>query len=386
MLKALSDDSKREKTNKSFYMVDGILEHICALPPSENLVPLIRQASPWCAGLLVNHSGDKRVQSFISWLKKIERVPKDLIRRWEAYETMSLLATIREDDVGRVHFDFMHITPISPDQLDTLHGDMSGSSVSLAACHRLVNQCPTLVYMLQALWLLNNGVPKIVYRRVDPIFIQLLLGLSWDDLTTDLTVLRSLIGGAAQKQIDCAVMIMPTVLALSVEVYPHSIPYLTTTLARRALHLVQQVVNETDHDDHHFPIYDWRHLAWRYGFLRLWGQLIRQSPHSSPELLRELREFVLHRGVFCPEPAEKFNHVVQWLKVHTYTQCQRQLCLTRAWPGRLSRIHQRTCSKCSSNGRIICERVGNFASDIQLQKTKHSLWVRRWDYGFSGTH
>ncbi|KAJ6470763.1 hypothetical protein C8R47DRAFT_751229 [Mycena vitilis] len=116
---------------------------------------------------------------------------------------MFLLAAIRER-VSHVHLDFMHITPISPDQLDTLHGDMS-SSVPLAACHRLVTQCPTLVYVLQALWLLNNDLPNRLHP-VAPIFIQLLLGLSWDDLTTDLTVLRSLIGGAAQKQIDCAVV------------------------------------------------------------------------------------------------------------------------------------------------------------------------------------
>ncbi|KAJ6457550.1 hypothetical protein C8R47DRAFT_170120 [Mycena vitilis] len=69
MLKALSDDSKREKTNTLFYVVDGLLEHICALPPSENLVSLIRQASTtcsWSAWLLLHFAGGKPVQSFIS--------------------------------------------------------------------------------------------------------------------------------------------------------------------------------------------------------------------------------------------------------------------------------------------------------------------------------
>lgn len=53
-----------------------------------------------------------------------------------------------------------------------------------------------------------------------------------------------------------------------------------------------------------------------------WGRHIRSSPHSSPELLNELRDFVPHWDVFsnfvhvtylCPI---EFHDVVQWLKVH----------------------------------------------------------------------
>ncbi|KAJ7681917.1 hypothetical protein DFH06DRAFT_1463809 [Mycena polygramma] len=194
---------------------------------------------------------------------------------------------------------------------------LGSSSVSLAACYQLVAHCPTLICMLQALWLLNDDDTYNgwwVYRA-EPMFIQLLLDLSWDDLTTDLSVLRSLIGGGTQRQLEhTAMMIIPTMLALSVEVYPNSITYLTVKLARGVLHLIQQVGGGR------IPFYNWRDLVSDHHDFRLWGQLIRHSPHCL-ELLRDLREFDPHWDVFCSSYchfdclcAVEFYHVVQWLK------------------------------------------------------------------------
>ncbi|KAJ7681896.1 hypothetical protein DFH06DRAFT_1159616 [Mycena polygramma] len=241
ILKVVSDDSKWGDTDTWNVSGARLLQYICALPPSEDLVPLIRQAStkpPWCPWMPVDYLwGDisKKIQSFISWLTAIKPVPEDLIQRWEAYELMSSLDAIRIR-IGRDQFDFMYIVSLSSqERLGMLQSNMSGSSsVSLAACYQFVARCPTLISMLQALWLLNNEETRS--DPAQPPFIQLLLDFSWDDLTMDLSALRSLIDGGTQKQL---------------EFYPYSIPDLPVRLARAVFRLIQQV------GDGRFP-----YLAW----------------------------------------------------------------------------------------------------------------------------
>ncbi|KAJ7681907.1 hypothetical protein DFH06DRAFT_284075 [Mycena polygramma] len=365
ILKVVSDDSKWGELDTWYIEGQELLQYIYALPPSEDLVPLIRQASrkpPWCPCpfwvSLQPGESSKHIQSFVSWLKAIEPVPEDLIRRWEAYESFFLLDGMRIH-IDRDSFNFKEIAPMSPERLHTLQANMSdSSSVSLAACYLFVAQCPTLICMLQALWLLS---PYGKAQSEQLMFIQLLLDLPWDDLTTDLPALRSLIDGEHQKQHSdfaaAAVMIIPTVLALSVEVYPNSIPDLTLRVARGVFRLIRQVRTGCVS----FSI--WCDLELIHGYLNQWGQLIRQLAHSqsSPDLLRDLREFVPHwdmfRSHYCDDDrlcVAEFYHVVQWLKAFPNPSTD-VLEVLEQWQGYLQKSRE-FCNTCGNKTDEYFER------------------------------
>ncbi|KAJ7880948.1 hypothetical protein B0H13DRAFT_1891529 [Mycena leptocephala] len=115
-------------------------------------------------------------------------------------------------------------------------------------------------------------------------------------------------GGGPRNQVIAGTI---TILALALELYPTNVPSVASDLAVGLFHLIQRIGARG------LPIMFWHKL----GSIIEWGKLIRHSPHTSPELLQKLEEFVPPRDSFpsfnCPWdclcPSE-FYEIVKWLK------------------------------------------------------------------------
>jgi hypothetical protein len=109
--------------------------------------------------------------------------------------------------------------------------------VSLADCGRFAVQAPQLVWILQSRWMLDSIHLYHPYRRTSLYQIRLLLDLSWHDIATAFSALRSFIRGETEKQV---VAYAVTILALSLELYPPGCS-LTSHLACDFLRLIKRI-------------------------------------------------------------------------------------------------------------------------------------------------
>ncbi|KAJ7681864.1 hypothetical protein DFH06DRAFT_283258 [Mycena polygramma] len=233
--------------------------------------------------------------------------------------------------IFQLYPDFMETVSLSPNTLLVLQSRISRSlSVSFKDCRQFVTDSPSIVRMLQVMWLLN--IPRSRLRgdpRPSIRLTQLLLDLSWDDLTSDLSALHSLIGGGTHKQLAAATL---TMLALSVEVYRNSLPSLTAEIIGGVFRLIQQ------NGIGHLPLNTWAR------YLGRWGQLIRHSPRSNLDLLRQLREFVPPCDVFRLSNCDflnrgEFYHAIEWLKAFPNPPDDMPNVLER-WQGYLQRSRE----------------------------------------------
>jgi hypothetical protein len=158
------------------------------------------------------------------------------------------------------------------------------------------------------------------------------LGVSWDDIIATLSALRSITGGSPNQAAAGSI----TILALSLELYPATIPDLIGELGCGLLRLVQRIrPGPLDSVPlHWWEAYFSTSLMGIAGENPIkirndryyWGALIRYSPLSSPKLLSQLQKFDppwdwlpcdYANGLSeCLDPAD-FYDVVQWLKVRS---------------------------------------------------------------------
>ncbi|KAJ7681850.1 hypothetical protein DFH06DRAFT_1314105 [Mycena polygramma] len=127
-LKALSDSHQWSEGDPLAWRLDAedLIWSISALPPSTDLVPLIRQANPrflWPPRTFFTRSFIRRTLGFINWLKAINPVPEDLIQRWEAYALMFSLENLQRSMIHKS--DLTYILSLSTEKLGVLQRKMS---------------------------------------------------------------------------------------------------------------------------------------------------------------------------------------------------------------------------------------------------------------------
>jgi hypothetical protein len=291
----------------------------------------------------------------------IRPIPEDMVQYWEGLRFMFFWESILHTVFN--HTNFILQVPLfllSPHALRALQAKMSSFSlVSLEDCRQFVTRSPEFIRIFQASWLLHIHSFGLTSPTV--CYIRFLLDFSWDQITTALSALRSVIGGGTQQQIFACTI---TILALSLELYPVRAPAVTSDLAAGCLRLIQRFGHSVAGD---FAGAELTRFLWSVHFREFpntssitydcrhgsplpcarWSQLLRCSPHSSSrELLHQLEEFVppwhlfpVHRpdcppkGCLCP--IDVYN-VVQWLQVGTNQQARLSRC---SQPFRVSQIH-----------------------------------------------
>ncbi|KAJ7120360.1 hypothetical protein C8R44DRAFT_672130 [Mycena epipterygia] len=360
VLRVLSCESKDPLANIARYLREALnwVEHITSIPPSKSsaLVPLIR---------LVNldffwHT-DHRIwatEQLLTWLKGIGCSAKDLVQRWEDYRLMfyyedlsrqtsrslskAWVRTYWKQPQGRLLCPALRIFSTSVND---------GSLELLDPLRAILTQSPHLARVFQAWWLLYH--PKLSFfdpfgsilgRPHELFLIRILLGLSWGDMRAAICLLHPILGEEPRKFREM-LLILPT---LCVEIHPET--FTSRDLALGSLTDIWQSVPES-------------------GFLE-WGQHIRSSPHSSPELLHELREFVPHWPVYGDswrinlQPIE-FHDVVQWLKASPDPPLELIVC----WQGYLEESKSR------------CGRAREDLTDEQLEYSSNWRRGNREEFG-----
>ncbi|KAJ7802178.1 NACHT domain-containing protein [Mycena leptocephala] len=304
LFKALSDSSHRN--NSCNLTGHDLVKCIESIPPSAELVPLIHSFNPdfiwWDLDLTLPNKIDK----VLTWLKAIRPVPEDLVHNWQSHQFMLLWNNLH----SRLMLDSelrllkSHLLSLSSRALHMLQTRMCNFSlVSPEDCRRFVARFLEFVRIFQASWLLSiySSPSRSIY------YTRLLLDLSWDQFVAAHSALCSIICGRTPKQVFAgATAIFAVILELC------DIGTAISDLARGFLHLIRRV-GTGDVSPKMCSLAISSHP---------WGQLVRCSPHSSPELLHDLHEFVppwesfpstYPHGFDCLCSAE-FHDVVQWLK------------------------------------------------------------------------
>ncbi|KAJ7857651.1 hypothetical protein B0H14DRAFT_686540 [Mycena olivaceomarginata] len=309
VLKALSGDASYQD---DFYNLIGnnFFECIAFIPPSTDLIPLIRGLNLdfiyWSFGF----SPSCKIKQVLIWFKEIRPVPEDLVHYWQGLQFTLLWDSLTRDlmDITRLSSLKSQLPSLSSHAAHVLQVRMCNfSSLSLGDCQQFVHQFPDFVRIFQASWLfriyLSSYSKSIHYTR-------LLLDVSWDQIIAAHSALCSIIGGRTPKQVFAGAT---AIFVLSSELY--NTGKALSNLARHFLHLIQRV-GAGD-----IPLHVCDDIFFRPS---RWGELIRCSPHSSPELLQDLYEFVPPWELFSSSDQHgddclcsvEFHDVVQWLKEH----------------------------------------------------------------------
>ncbi|KAJ7241308.1 hypothetical protein B0H12DRAFT_1133663 [Mycena haematopus] len=177
----------------------SLISLLISLPPCVELVSLIQRMNPdYVFELWPN------VKGMLPWLKKIPRVPDDLVNLWEDYEYMSFCV----------------------ETICTAKSDPTPNTMSLFFAQDIV-QVAGLLRLLQVLLLVDDATRCL--RQ-----IRLLLGVTWDDLKTTICALRSLIGRDDKAMRELANHVLDG--SFFGEAYPW--PSLSRDLARRLIRIV----------------------------------------------------------------------------------------------------------------------------------------------------
>ncbi|KAJ6467900.1 hypothetical protein C8R45DRAFT_475606 [Mycena sanguinolenta] len=243
----------------------SVISLITSLPPSAELLSSIRLITPDYIFQLYTEA-----QELIPWLKKIPRVPADLVRLWEDYDYMTFFS----------------------DEIYTVKSDPPPKTISLLP----LLENPGMLRFLQVMFLVYDPFAQGALLQ-----IRLLMGLTWDDLKTTICALRPIIGREENK-IQELVNHLLDGLCFG-EAYPW--PRLSRDLARQLLPKLN--ANKQSLED--FPFW----LEY----------LIRSSP-ACPELLNDLLPVLalqLRGDGYIPN--YYMYNVSKWLEL--FPDCQLEL-------------------------------------------------------------
>ncbi|KAJ6548571.1 hypothetical protein B0H19DRAFT_190499 [Mycena capillaripes] len=173
MLKAFSRGHKDNNDIRSSIICD-VLSYITSLvPPSADLIPLVREFNPqflWCHCILLRHQRsddpiEPQMKKFVDWLNKVPSVPQDLLDLWEHYHFITVWNRCGDKNLLA-----------SP----RFWGDH-------AKCREILKKSPQLILIFQGCRLLTN-------TRWVPSFLQVafLLNIDWHDVIDVLGPLRCL--------------------------------------------------------------------------------------------------------------------------------------------------------------------------------------------------
>ncbi|KAF9077801.1 hypothetical protein BDP27DRAFT_490228 [Rhodocollybia butyracea] len=229
------------------------------------MLPLIQSVNPDYIDRLEKDS----LEAMLIWLKKIHPVPGGLIQVWE---------------------DFKYMTFIER----TFNGILNGSPIikmsSLFARH-LLSQSPEALHFLRLLVLPSSGTSSISV-------IRLLLGVSWSDLRSTISYLRSIIGEDEELFTDLCNYTRE--LSFTGESFPW--PSLSRDLARQSIHIGKDI-----HAGKLKDVISWHEIR----FSCNWAIHVRLSP-SCNELLHDI--WSLHPSQLPECNAEEIYYVLKWLE------------------------------------------------------------------------
>ncbi|KAJ7026094.1 hypothetical protein C8F04DRAFT_120660 [Mycena alexandri] len=310
MALAVQDGPLPDGCRFPFISRGAAIKCITSVPPSLELVPLIRRI-PCFSREDLDHVGPSSLQAVITWLEAIQPPPtdqetqppphQDLIQRWNAYHRMALWQNVPATVVELARYTTPGLNQsllfLSPSMLCSLHVNMSSSLHHSVAEHwALVAQSSTCIRVLQAAWLVNSctlAFPVPLYP------LQCLLKESWDEMLDSISVLPAIVPELEANPHTTAFMI--SILTLSLGNFPGSAAQVSGDLACGCFRLMSNPSNSWD--------------PWILPSRLSWGKLVRCSPHSNPELLRIIREFIPPWRMTVLHPIH-FHDVLQWLKVH----------------------------------------------------------------------
>ncbi|KAF9077700.1 hypothetical protein BDP27DRAFT_1441740 [Rhodocollybia butyracea] len=238
---------------------------ITSLPPSAELLPLIRNVNPD----YITEFWPEPLEKMLTWMKKIHPAPEDLIQLWEDYKYMSFIAWTLDPP-------FMWRPP---------------NEISLPCAHHILSQYPRLLHFLCILMLLRNSSISVT---------RLLLDISWSDLRSTVCGLRSIIGEDEEMVIDlCNHLRHPSFTG---EIFPW--PSVSRYIARRSIHIAKEFCTGERKD-----------VGGSWSLMRRhcnWSLQVRLSLPCH-ELLRDLWSFQsLSQLPKCD--AEDIYHILKWLE------------------------------------------------------------------------
>ncbi|KAF8166810.1 hypothetical protein K438DRAFT_1941630 [Mycena galopus ATCC 62051] len=234
--------------------VDHFIKCIDIIPPSSELIPQIKHLNPdmlfwgqtsikYSAATMGHYRpGDDEMLKVLQWLSEIRPLCQDVIQRWEDYHFMFLWDTLYNPAYwGSMALRNMaRILALSPGMLRMLQTRMPRlSSPSLIYCRHFVARAQGFARIFQARWLLWCLTKLHMSRPNLPslYLVRLLLGISQDDMIATLTAARSMIDRASPER---GVGGTITILALTLEHYPASLPSLFSDLSCGLLRLIQR--------------------------------------------------------------------------------------------------------------------------------------------------
>ncbi|KAJ7266135.1 hypothetical protein C8J57DRAFT_1718130 [Mycena rebaudengoi] len=259
--------------------------YLPSVPPSVELLPLFQCFTPdwfdWTHRFWEDIEPD--MLELHAWLIKLDPVPREVIQWLDDYMFICSYEPVNWPNIDQN-------TPLSLQSIRQLQAQMD-SSVTIDACREALLRTPQLLRIFQLCQLLQSthfgglGFPAM----------RIVLDLSWDDMRA---VIRSLHEITAEEPTEVPIMS----LTLNTLCQENAIQSLVCKdIACGFIRLVQQMGKPNVN-------------------VSLWGQYIRSSPHSNPELLCGLRRLVSPQGLPGISQAIKlsgpfeFHDVLQWLK------------------------------------------------------------------------
>ncbi|KAJ7910451.1 hypothetical protein B0H13DRAFT_2012085 [Mycena leptocephala] len=181
----------------------------------------------------------------------------------------------------------------------------SNSHATIEACRKLLRQSPDLVHIFQAGRLLPASGPYWTGHFEELFTIRNVLDLLWDDIQKSICSLRPF----ATQDPDffyTLFLCLPSLVWELDSLSPRTL--VSRDLAYGFLRLMQRIENGDLPKSFWFWLPDYKE----------WGQHVRTSPPSDPELIQTLYNFLPAWEIFSYqdgglEPVE-FYDVVQWLK------------------------------------------------------------------------
>ncbi|KAF7362588.1 WD40 repeat-like protein [Mycena venus] len=252
--------------------IDIINYLVSSIPPSADLLPLIRSVNPeffWRA------QDSVMMQRMVDWLRKIEPISatEDLVCLWEDYNLLNFY-----DWIFHRYSDMKH----PPADTDA------------QKCHQLFSQYPQLLRVIQAWWICRIDFDPLVTQSPSLFYIRLLLDIPWDEMRMLIRPLHSLKVNSVQSG---ALLFSANAIVRC--------PTICRDLSRGCIRLFKGIETEV------LPLQLWLHGI-------QWGRLIGSAP-ICPELLQELRDLepptirpsIMPRSVYGPR---QFRYLLVWLK------------------------------------------------------------------------
>ncbi|KAJ6555394.1 hypothetical protein DFH09DRAFT_1165299 [Mycena vulgaris] len=247
---------------------EGIRYLVSSVPPSAELLPLIRLINPI---FLFDESDPIEEAKLISWFKQIHPVPTDLIRLWEDYIFMANFALFGSES----------------DESDL---DPALDLATSEECQRTLTESPGLLQIFHASDLLSRGTTNNISLSL----VQIFLDMPWGEIRSMISPLRDIIGDSLEK-----LEALGRFMLNATQNYQWA--NINKKLAHRCLRILK------DSRELHVQLWAWN--------LPRWGFLIRLSP-PCVELLQEICEFIPPFWMCAEEmfrPIDIHN-IVQWLK------------------------------------------------------------------------